>query len=110
MGKTAAAIALLLAATSARADFHKREFNIFLSSGTSVNDLHGQATLRSIHFELTGRAGWMKLRNTDVGVALIYSQVRQPHFLFPPQGGGPKDDLRAESAYFFGRKRWTRWT
>ena len=99
-----------LAAATAHADFHPRQIDLFLSSGTSVNDLHGQATLHSIHFELTGRADWMKLRDTDVGVALIYSAVRQPHFLFPPPGGGPKDDLRAESAYFFARKRWTRWT
>ena len=100
----------LLAATAARADFHPREFNLFLSSGTSVKDLHGQATLHSIHFELAGRADWMHLRNTDVGVALIYSQVRQPRFLFPPEGGGPNDEVKAESAYFFGRKRWTRWS
>jgi hypothetical protein len=100
----------LLVAAAARADFRPREFNVFLSSGTSVKDLHGQATLHSIHFELAGRADWMHLRDTDVGVALIYSQVRQPHFLFPPEDGGPKDDLKAESAYFFGRKRWTRWT
>jgi hypothetical protein len=100
----------LLAATAARADFHPREFNVFLSSGTSVKDLHGQATLHSISFELAGRADWMHLRDTDVGIALGYSQVRQPHFLFPPQDGGPKDDVKAESAYFFGRKRWTRWS
>jgi hypothetical protein len=103
-------LSIVLAAATARADFHPRAVNLFLSSGTSVEDLHGQATLRSIHFELAGPADWMKLRNTDVGVALIYSEVRQPHFLFPPEGGGPKDDIRAESAYFFGRKRWTRWT
>ena len=100
----------LLAATAARADFHPREFNLFLSSGTSVKDLHGQATLHSIHFELAGRADWMHLRDTDVGMALIYSQVRQPRFLFPPEGGGPNDEVKAESAYFFGRKRWTRWS
>jgi hypothetical protein len=105
-----AAILLALVATAARADFHKREINLFVSSGTSVKDLHGQATLHSIHFELAGRADWMKLRDTDVGVALIYSEVRQPHFLFPPERGGPKDDVKAESAYFFGRKRWTRWS
>lgn len=99
----------LLAAAAARADFHPQQLNLFLSNGTSVKDLHGQATLHSIHFELAGRADWMKLRDTDVGIALIYSEVRQPHFLFPPQGGGPKDDVRAESAYFFARKRWTRW-
>lgn len=103
-------IVVALAATAARADFHPRAINLFLSSGKSAETLHGSATLHSIHFELAGRADWMKLRDTDVGVALTYSAVRQPHFLFPPAGGGPRDDVRAESAYFFARKRWTRWT
>ena len=101
---------LVLIATAAHADFHPRQLNLFLSSGKSAETLHGSATLHAIHFELAGSADWMKLRNTDVGVALTYSAVRQPHFLFPPEGGGPRDDVRAESAYFFGRKRWTRWT
>ena len=104
------AFLLLLVATAARADFHPRAIDLFVSSGKSAETLHGTATLHSLHFELAGRADWMKLRDTDVGIALAYSAVRQPHFLFPPTGGGPKDDVRAESAYFFGRKRWTRWT
>ena len=103
------AILVLLAAT-ARADFHPRAINLFLSSGKSAETLHGSATVHSIHFELAGRVDWMKLRDTDVGVALTYSEVRQPQLLFPPEGGGAKDDVRAESAYFFGRKRWTRWS
>src|SRR5256885_9334180 len=85
------AIALLLLATAARADFHPRAINIFLSSGKSAETLHGSATMHAIHFELAGRADWMRLRDTDVGVALAYSEVRQPRFLFPPTGGGPKD-------------------
>ena len=100
----------LLVATAARADFHPQQFNLFLGSGSSAETLHGKATLRSIQFELAGRADWMRLRNTDVGIALIYSEVRQPRLLFPPPGGGAKDDVKAESAYFFGRKRWTRWS
>ena len=106
------AIALLFAgaAVSAQADFHPRQLDLFVSSGTSAETLHGKATLRSIHFELAGQADWMRLRNTDVGVALIYSAVRQPRLLFPPPDGGPKDDVKAESAYFFARKRWTRWS
>jgi len=103
-------VMLALAATAARADFHPRAINVFLSSGKSAVTLHGSATMHSIHFELAGRADWMKLRDTDVGVALTYSEVRQPQLLFPPEGGGAKDDVRAESAYFFGRKRWTRWS
>jgi hypothetical protein len=104
------AVALLFLAAAARADFHPRALDLFVSSGKSAETLHGTATLRSVHFELAGRADWMKLRDTDVGVDLTYSAVRQPHFLFPPEGGGPKDDVKAESAYFFARKRWTRWT
>jgi hypothetical protein len=103
-------MALLLFAATARADFHPRAIDVFLSSGKSAETLHGSATLHAIHFELAGRADWMKLRDTDVGVALIYSEVRQPQLLFPPEGGGAKDDVLAESAYFFGRKRWTRWS
>jgi len=104
----AVALALLLAAT-ARADFKPRQINVFLSDGESKETLHGSATMRSIQFELTGRVDWVTLRDTDVGVALAYSEVRQPRFLFPLDGD-PKDDVRAESAYFFARKRWTRWT
>ena len=103
-----AAILLLLVATAARADFRPRQFNLFVSSGKSAESIHGEATLRSLHFELAGNADWMKLRDTDVGVALVYSDVRQPRFLFP-QPGDPKDDVRAASAYFFARWRWTRW-
>jgi hypothetical protein len=101
-------IALLFIALTARADFTPRQINVFLSNGTSVESLHGQATLRAIHFELAGRVDWMKVRDTELGVALTYCEVRQPHFLFP-LSGDPKDDVRAESAYFFARKRWTRW-
>ena len=100
---------LLLLATAARADFRPRRLNVFLSDGRSAETIHGRATLRSVHFELAGGADWMKLGDTDVGVALIYSEVRQPRFLFP-QAGDPKEDARAASAYFFARKRWTRWT
>jgi len=100
---------LLLIAATARADFKPRQINVFLGSGKSAETLHGEATLRSIQFELSGQADWMKLRDTDVGVTLTYSEVRQPRFLFPLDGD-PKDDVRAESAYFFARKRWTRWT
>ncbi len=106
----ACAVVAVLFALPARANFHPRAINLFLGSGTSAETLHGKATLDSIQFELAGGADWMKLRNSDVGVALAYAAVRQPHFLFPPPGGGPKDDVRAESAYFFARKRWTRWT
>ncbi|MEK6372441.1 MAG: acyloxyacyl hydrolase [Acidobacteriota bacterium] len=104
-----ALLLLLMLAATARADFHPREINVFISSGKSAETLHGEATLRSIHLELAGRVDWMKLRDTDVGVALVYSDVRQPRFLFPLDGD-PKDDVRAGSAYFFVRKRWTRWT
>ena len=73
-----------MTATAARADFRPRAINVFLSSGKSAETLHGSATVHSIHFELAGRADWMKLRDTDVGVALTYSEVRQPQLLFPP--------------------------
>jgi hypothetical protein len=100
---------LLMVAATARADFNPRDINVFLSDGKSAETLHGQATMRSIHFELVGRMDWMKLRDTDFGIALTYSDVRQPRFLFP-LNGDPEDDVRAESAYIFARKRWTRWT
>lgn len=102
-----AALALLLVvAAGARADFHPRAVNLFLSSGKSAETIHGEATLKSIQFELSGRADWIHLRDTDAGVALAYAEIEQPHFLFPAPGPGPTDTVRAESAYFFGRKRW----
>jgi len=104
------AAALLFIALTARADFHPRALNLFLSSGQSAETIHGDATLQSVQLELAGGVDWMKLRDTDVGVALAYAEIEQPRLLFPPPGGGPTDDVRAESAYFFARKRWTRWT
>jgi Lipid A 3-O-deacylase (PagL) len=104
-----AAIALLFLAAGARADFHPRQLNLFLGSGKSAETIHGEATLKSIQLELAGTVDWIKLRDTEVGVALAYAEIEQPRLLFPPPGGGLTDDVRAESAYFFARKRFTRW-
>ena len=105
-----ATLIIVFIATAARADFHPRAFNLFLGDGKIAETIHGDATLKSIQFELAGTVDWMKLRDTDVGVALAYAEVEQPRLLFPPPGGGETDTVRAESAYFFARKRFVRWS
>src|SRR5712692_600153 len=97
------AILLALIATSARA----KDFNVYLSGGRSMSNKHGQATFRTISFELTRHSRFVDrwLPNTSIGAAISYSDVTQPRSWFGHTYGDPDDRIRAEDLYLFLRPR-----
>ena len=80
---------------------------IAFSLGQAKNSFHGNAFFRSLHFEYAGRPSFTERRlfHTDAGVALTYSDIRQPRSWFGHTYGDPNDSVRGENAFFFLRHR-----
>jgi len=102
---------LLLAAFSLPAfasDFQSTELNIKAGAGESLTSWHGQASFRSIEFELLGRSRFVArhIPKTEVGLSLMYSDIRQPRSWFGHQYGDPDDNVRGENAFLFVRRGW----
>ena len=81
--------------------------DVAFSLGQAKNTFHGNAFFRSLHFEYVGRPNFTErhLWHTDAGVAVSYSDIRQPRSWFGHTYGDPNDSVRGENAYFFLRRR-----
>jgi len=107
--KAVVVVAMLLSMPAVHAgDFAPRVINVQFSGGQNPLNWHGRSVFRTIHFEVTGDskllARWVP--NTDVGVALSYSKVRQARSWFGYTYGDPNDHVRAETAFVFARHQW----
>jgi hypothetical protein len=104
------ALAMLLSSTAAlcAGEFAPREINVQFSGGQNPLNWHGRSVFRTFHFELVADSkhvtSW--LPNTDAGLALSYSKVRQARSWFGYTYGDPNDHVRAETAFFFVRRHW----
>ena len=80
---------------------------IAFSLGQAKNTVHGNAFVRSLHFEYDGRPSFTERRlfHTDAGMSLTYSDIRQPRSWFGHKYGDPNDSVRGESALFYLRHR-----
>lgn len=107
--KAFVAMAMLLSMPAVYAgDFTRREINVQFSGGQNPLNWHGRSVFRTIHFELVGDSKRVErwIPNTDVGLALSYSKVRQARSWFGYTYGDPNDHVRAETAYLFARHHW----
>lgn len=95
-------------ATAASADFQPRAFNVFVGAGSSLKDWHGQASFRSVEFEILGRSHFIErwLPRTEAGVSATYSAIQQPRSWFGTKYGDPYDSVRGEWATLFLRHSW----
>ena len=84
------------------------ELNARIGAGKSMTSWHGQATFKTIEFEVVGRSRLVDrwLRNTRVGASVAYHDIRQPRSWFGYQFGDPNDSVRGESAFVFLRREW----
>lgn len=100
--------AALLAVPSNASDLAGEEFNIYFGSGRSLGNWHGHLSVRSLHFEMTGRSSFVErwLRGVHVGASISYNDIRQPRSWFGYQYGDPNDSVRGEGTYFFLRRGW----
>jgi hypothetical protein len=89
-------------------DFQPTELNVKAGAGESLTSWHGQASFRSIEFELLGRSRFVAryIRKSEVGLSLMYSDIRQPRSWFGHEFGDPDDDVRGENAFLFVRRGW----
>jgi hypothetical protein len=105
LNRLIAVTALLLAAAPA---FALDEFNARVGGGKSMTSWHGQASFRTIEFEVTGRSRLVErwLPKARVGASVAYHDIRQPRSWFGYLYGDPNDSVRGESAYLFVRQGW----
>jgi hypothetical protein len=89
-------------------DFQSAEINVRAGAGESLTSWHGQASFRSIEFELLGRSQFVAryIPKSEVGLSLMYSDIRQPRSWFGHQYGDPDDNVRGENAFLFIRRGW----
>ena len=102
------AAALVLASPLAAFDFTPRDFTIYGGGGKSVTTVHGQASFRTLQFELHGDWPLLKrwVAKATAGVSVSYHDIRQARSWFGYTYGDPNDSVRGESAYFFVRRAW----
>jgi hypothetical protein len=103
------AVTMLLSFAPLRAaEFAPREINVQFSGGQNPLNWHGRSVFRTIHFEVVADSKHLSrwLPNTDAGLALSYSKVRQARSWFGYTYGDPNDHVRAETAFFFVRHHW----
>ncbi len=86
-------------------------FNLFATSGSNPDNVHGHSSFRTISFELTiaeprRLQRWRRLRDTEVGAAVSYHDIRQPRSWFGHRFGDPDDSVRGESLFVFARHHW----
>jgi hypothetical protein len=98
---------MLVPCIAAAGDFSPREFDVLLSRGESPMNFHGHSNFRTIQFEWAGQSAlarkWLK---SDAGISVSYSDIRQARSWFGYRYGDPNDSVRAESSFFFVRRRW----
>lgn len=84
------------------------EFNARIGGGKSMTSSHGQASFRTIEFEVVGRSQFVErwLPKTRVGASVAYHDIRQPQSWFGNQFGDGNDSVRGESAFLFLRREW----
>jgi lipid A 3-O-deacylase PagL len=82
--------------------FVPKTVTVSTSAGQSQSSWHGQASFRSIQFEVSGRA--RIFRTFDTGAAITYSDIRQPRSWFGHRYGDPDDKVRGEALYVFLRR------
>jgi hypothetical protein len=107
--KAVVALAMLLSMPAVyAAEFAPREINVQFSGGQNPLNWHGRSAFRTFHFELVADSKHVSqwLPNTDVGLALSYSKVRQARSWFGYTYGDPNDHVRAETAFAFVRHHW----
>jgi opacity protein-like surface antigen len=102
---------LLVIAASAEArpfDFRPREFNIFLSGGTSRMNERGHSRFRTIHFEFAGTSPYVArwIPHVQVGGSVSYSDIQQARSWFGYRYGEPDDWVRGVGTFFFLRRHW----
>jgi hypothetical protein len=99
------ALALPLTASAA-----PRELHFFGGAGQNPSNLHGHSFFRTVTFELTFSPPRLmqrlRLRDTEVGAAVSYHDIRQPRSWFGHTFGDPDDSVRGESLYLFARHVW----
>src|SRR5260221_7979373 len=86
-------------------------FILFATSGSNLDNVHGHSSFRTISFELTiaeprRLQRWRRLRDTEVGGAVSYHDIRQPRSWFGHRFGDPDDSVRGESLFVFARHHW----
>jgi hypothetical protein len=84
------------------------EFNARVGGGKTMTSWHGQATFRTIEFEVVGHSRLVErfLSKTRVGASVAYHAIRQPQSWFGYRDGDPHDSVRGESAFLFLRREW----
>lgn len=100
------ALTIVIASTNVGAA--PAEINVAIGGGKSLTSWHGQARFRSIQFELTGTSRFIArfIPKSEAGVALMYSDIRQPKSWFGNQYGDGDDSVRGENAFLFIRRAW----
>ena len=97
-----------LATDALAVDFRARDFAIFVGGGKSVTTWHGQASFRSIQFEIAGDSLFVQrwIPGATAGASITYHDIRQARSWFGYTYGDPNDSVRAESASVFVRRAW----
>src|SRR5438045_3981248 len=104
--KAVVVMAMLLSMPAVQAgDFAPRVINMQFSGGQNPLNRHGRSVFRTVHFEVSGKSKTPErwLPDTDAGIALSYSKVRQARSWFGYTYGDPSDHVRAETAFAFVR-------
>src|SRR5205085_7046724 len=107
--KAVVVMAMLLSTPAVQAgDFAPRVINMQFSGGQNPLNRHGRSVFRTVHFEVTGNSKTLSrwIPNTDTGIAVSYSKVRQARSWFGYTYGDPNDHVRAETAFVFMRHQW----
>lgn len=101
-------VGFVFASPAAAFDFTPRQFTIYGGGGKSVTTPHGQASFRTLQFELLGdwRLVTRWIPKAMAGVSVSYHDIRQARSWFGYTYGDPNDSVRGESAYFFVRRAW----
>lgn len=108
MRRIGLALLLVAALPLFATDITREDFSMYFGNGKSVTSWHGQASFRSLRFELTGRSPYVEswIPKARVGISLAYHDIRQARSWFGYRDGDPNDSVRGMSSYLFVRRGW----